>query len=86
MKLSRDLITSAKAQSLNPKASDTLTWHQLLARPDNRRSVIVLVQYDKERGTFGLVVNRQVPLKVTVSVVYLLHKTKFYVVNEICYI
>ena len=81
MKLSRDMTTRVKAQSLKPKASDTLTLHELLARPDNRRSVIVLVQYDKERGTFGLVVNRQVPLKVTVFVVYLLHKTKFYVVN-----
>ena len=53
----------------------------LLVQSVLTRSAIVLVQYDKERGTFGLVVNRQVPLKVTVFVVYLLHKTKFYVVN-----
>ena len=43
------------------------------------------MQYDKERGTFGLVVNRQVPLKVTVYVVYLLRKTKFYLVDQIYY-
>ena len=29
-----------------------------------RRSAIIIVQYEKEKGTFGLVVNRRVPLKV----------------------
>jgi len=33
----------------------------LLVQSVLTRSAIVLVQYDKERGTFGLAVNRQVP-------------------------
>ena len=42
-----------------------LLSHPLLVQSALTRSVIVLVQYEKEKGTFGLVVNLEVPLKVT---------------------
>ena len=48
-----------------PAAGRVLLSHPLLVQSALTRSVIVLVQYEKEKGTFGLVVNRQVPLKVT---------------------
>lgn len=47
-----------------PAAGRVLLAHPLLVQSALTRAVIVLVQYEEEKGTFGLVVNRRVPLQV----------------------
>ena len=49
----------------SPGVGNMLLAHPLLVQSALTRAVIILVQYEKEKGTFGLVVNRRVPLKVT---------------------